>query len=283
MNWPLNAHGLHLPLGDCLLNVKLLDLQAAYMVKAWALEPNRPLGPHHFKASKKWLILDPRAKVAEGRRKRIKGGKNDDDDDDDYEDAVDGEVQGSAGRCVLPEDHVPLTFWSPGKGFYQELIHRFNAGAVIDLTAVDNVSAIASVPQGLAWTAVAQTAAHAAHLRARVAAGLFNAMLDSESPLFSAELSAACQSITDFAAGSEPQPKEITVITPKKDLKAATGLNMSLFGAASKKKNRSEWSHFQRHVADNQAVGLDVRPIKMFGPCLCQVKSRRRAAPCDSG
>ena len=143
---------------------------------------------------------------------------------------------------------MPLTFWSPGRAFYQELIHRFNARAVIDLTAVDNVSAIASVPQGLAWTAVAQTAAHAVHLRARVAAGLFNAMLDSESRLFSAELSAACQSIVNLAAASEPQPREIAEITTTKKPMAAAGRAMSL------KKKRSELSHFQRSVADSQAV-----------------------------
>jgi len=194
--------------------------------------------------------------VAVGRKNTNKGGKSNDDVDD--EGAADVEVRGSAGRRLLPDDQVPLTFWSPGRGFYQELIHRFNAGAVIDLTAVDNVSAIASVPQGLAWTAVAQTAAHAAHLRARVAAGLFNAMLDSESRLFSAELSAACQSIVNLAAAPEPQPREIAEITPMKKPMAAAGRNMSL------KKKRSELSHSQRPVADSQAVGLDVCPIEMI-------------------
>lgn len=184
--------------------------------------------------------------MAGGRKNRNSGGKSNDGDDD--EGAADVEARGSAGRCLLPDDQVPLTFWSPGRAFYQELIHRFNARAVIDLTAVDNVSAIASVPQGLAWTAVAQTAAHAVHLRARVAAGLFNAMLDSESRLFSAELSAACQSIVNLAAASEPQPREIAEITPTKKPMAAAGRAMSL------KKKRSELSHFQRSVADSQAV-----------------------------
>jgi hypothetical protein len=38
-NWPPNKHGLHLQQGDCLLNVKLLDLNAAYTVNVRALDP----------------------------------------------------------------------------------------------------------------------------------------------------------------------------------------------------------------------------------------------------
>ena len=230
---PMCAHTI-LCQGDSLLDVKLLDLQDAYMVKVGDLEPWCPsvCAPE---ASQKWMILDPRTRVAAAPEKRkggIQGGGGDDEAKE--------EANGSAGRNLKPTDLVPLTFWSPGRGLYRELIHRFNAGAVIDLTAMDNVSALASVPHGLAWTAVAQTAAHAAHLRARVAAGLFHAMLDRESPIFSSELAAACRSIAPEIAGIMPQEETETENTPQKRPRVPPGFTMSHIAASSTKKRKRQ-------------------------------------------
>ena len=195
--------------GDAILDVKLLALRDAYQVKVGDLEPWCPsvCAPEAYQ---KWMILDPRAKVS-GAQKKRKGVLREDDEDV----SNDNPGPGSAGRKVEPHDTVPLTFWSPGQDMYRELIHRFNAGIVFDLTAVDNVSALASVPYGLAWTAIAQTAAHAAHLRARVAAGLLHAMLDRTSPLFSPELACACRSIAAEIPGIMPQEKTDKENTPQ--------------------------------------------------------------------
>ena len=224
--------------GDSILDVKLLDLRDAYMVKVGDLEPLSPsvCAP---KAYQKWMILDPRAKASGAPKKRKRGPREDDDDDDEDNDR---QGPGSAGRKIGPHDAVPLTFWSPSQGLYRELIHRFNAGCVFDLTAVDNVSAIASVPYGLAWTAIAQTAAHAAHLRARVAAGLFNAMLDCASPLFSAELASACRGIAPEISGIVPEVETEKTTTPVKRPRLLPGYTASHLAASATRRRRRDQS-----------------------------------------
>ena len=180
----------------------------------------------------------------------------DDHDAEERTEAKEGEGSGSAGRNLRPTDLVPLTFWSPGRGLYKELIHRFNAGAIIDLTALDNVSALASVPHGLAWTSIAQTPAHAAHLRARIAAGLFNDMLDFESPLFSSELELACRSIAPETP--ETMPLEVTEIesTPQKMTKRPRllpGYTTSHIAASAAKRKRRNQSRLHVVAMQSQA------------------------------
>ena len=224
------------------------------MVKVGDLDSLRPsvCAPE---ASQKWMILDPRTRVAAALKKRKGGIQQDGDVDDAEQDEAkdDGRGNGSAGRNLQPRDLVPLTFWSPGMGLYKELIHRFNAGSVIDLTAIDNVSALASVPNGLAWTAIAQTATHAAHLRARVAAGLFNAMLDCESPLFSSELALACRSIAPeipeiMAAEVTPTEK-----TPQKRPRVLPGYTTSRLAASAAKRKRRDQSRLGAAAKQAQA------------------------------
>ena len=185
-----------------------------------------------------------------GAPKKRKGGARGDADDED--DDKDQQGPGSAGRKIMPDEPVPLTFWSPGRSLYRELIHRFNAGAVFDLTAVDNVSALASVPHRLAWTAIAQTAAHAAHLRARVAAGLFNAMLDCESPLFSSELASACQRIDSEIPEIVLPVTTATENTPQKRPRVSPGYTTSRI-ASSAVKTRRRRDQSRLGVAARQA------------------------------
>ena len=239
--------------GDAILVVKLLALRDAYQVKVGDLEPLSPSVCALNKASQKWMILDPRAKVS-GAQKKRKGVLREDDEDV----SNDNPGPGSAGRKVEPHDTVPLTFWSPGQDMYRELIHRFNAGIVFDLTAVDNVSALASVPYGLAWTAIAQTAAHAAHLRARVAAGLFNAMLDCANPLFSAELASACQGIPAVLSGIGPEEETEKTKTPEKRPRVLPGYTVSHLAASATKKRRRR---------DQTRLGAAAREAKA-GTCL---------------
>ena len=212
--------------GDAILDVKLLALRDAYQVKVGDLEPLSPSVCALNKASQKWMILDPRAKVSGAQKKR---------------------------KGVLREDDEDVS-----QDMYRELIHRFNAGIVFDLTAVDNVSALASVPYGLAWTAIAQTAAHAAHLRARVAAGLFNAMLDCANPLFSAELASACQGIPAELSGIGPEEETEKTKTPEKRPRVLPGYAVSHLAASATKKRRRR---------DQTRLGAAAREAKA-GTCL---------------
>ena len=188
--------------------------------------------------SQKRMILDPRMRVAAAPKTRKRGILGDCDAGEEKDEANDdGQGNRTAGGNLKPTDLVPLTFWSPGKGLYRELIHGFNAGSVIDLTAIDNVSALASVPHGLAWTAVAQTAAHAAHLRARVAAGLFNAMLDRNSPIFSPKLALACGSIAPEIPGIMPQKENMP---HKRQMGIPAYTTIHIAASAIKKKRRAD-------------------------------------------
>jgi hypothetical protein len=233
------------------------------------------------------MILDPRAKVS-GAQKKRKGGIREDDDEDEDKDKT---GPGSAGRKIGPHDPVPLTFWSPGQDLYRELIHRFNAGIVFDLTAVDNVSALASVPYGIAWTAIAQTAAHAAHLRARVAAGLINAMLDCASPLSSAELASACQGIPPELSGIVPEEETEKTTTPEKRAWVLPGYTVShLAASATKKKKRSDEIRLRdamqakagaRVQCDLLVVHMPGQPqrltccLEIWGPYHCMISCAR--------
>ena len=223
------------------------------MVKVGDLEPWCPsvCAPE---ASEKWMILDPRTRIVAAPKKRKSGMQAEDGDDaEEQGEAKEGDGIGSAGRNVKPTDLVPLTFWSPGRGLYKELIHRFNAGAVIDLTALDNVSALASVPHGLAWTSIAQTPAHAAHLRARIAAGLFKDMLDFESPLFSADLELACRSIAPETP--ETMPPEVTEMesTPQKRPRLLPGYTTSHIAASDAKKKKRDQSRLRAAAVQPKA------------------------------
>ena len=276
--------------GDSLLDVKLLDLQEAYMVKVGDLEPWCPsvCAPE---ASQKWMILDPRTRVAAAPKKRKRGILEDCDADEKKDEANDdGRGNRTARSNLEPTDLVPLTFWSPGTGLYRELIHRFNAGCVIDLTAIDSVSALASVPNGLAWTAVAQTAAHAAHLRARVAAGLFHAMLDRTSPLFSPELACACRSIAAEIPGIMPQEKTDKENTPQKRPRVIPGYtNSHIAASATKKKKRSDKIRLRdamqakagaRVQCDLLVVHMPGQPqrltcLEIWGPYHCMISCAR--------
>lgn len=125
---------------------------------------------------------------------------------------VDFDPETHKSKLAVREDdsHEPVNFWSMSSKLYEELIHRLNVSAVIDLTAADPLANVC-IGQGLRYCGICFNDIHVDLLHQRLSGLVFQSMSTEGSAHYDPSLA----QIVDRLTASTPHPAKQRGKKPK--------------------------------------------------------------------
>ena len=124
---------------------------------------------------------------------------------------VDFDPDSHKAKLVARDDSdiEPVHFWGMTHLLYEEIIHRLQAKAIIDLTATD-VFAMTCIEVGIPYLGLCLTSQHVDALKRRLSASVFEKFTIEGNPLYKAKLAQTVDKLTTTTAenddGGNPGP-----------------------------------------------------------------------------
>jgi hypothetical protein len=147
---------------------------------------------------------------------------------------IDYDPDAHKAKLVIRDDSAiePVNFWGMTHLLYEEIIHRIQAKAVIDLTATDTF-ALTCIEVGIPYLGLCLTSHHVDLLKHRLSAAVFEKFTVENNPLYKAKLAQTVSKLNTTtenddggqskknAAKAKPKAKPRAKRTPKAIVAAA--------------------------------------------------------------
>lgn len=120
---------------------------------------------------------------------------------------VDYDPDAHKAKLVARDDSAiePVNFWGMTHLLYEEIIHRLQAKAVIDLTATDTF-ALTCIEVGIPYMGICLTTHHVDLLKHRLSAAVFEKFSAENTPLYKAKLAQTVSKLNTTTETTEGMP-----------------------------------------------------------------------------
>jgi hypothetical protein len=124
---------------------------------------------------------------------------------------IDYDPDSHKAKLAVRDDSAiePVNFWGMTHLLYEEIVHRLQAKAVIDLTATDTF-ALTCIEVGIPYLGLCLTSQHVDLLKHRLSAAVFEKFTVENNPLYKATLAQTVSKVnttTENDDGMQPKPK----------------------------------------------------------------------------